>query len=114
MAKPVLSTDKSQLPSSPNYSYTPPPFCSLLAGEAREKGRCDNGTNVVALGCTINRHPTVLVQGDCSQSPTNHPEGVRLMDFRSSIGVDDKSTPHGTGKSWQQSSLKFTWINAST
>jgi hypothetical protein len=25
-----------------------------------------------------------------------HPEGVRLMDFRSSIGVYDKSTPHGT------------------
>ena len=33
------------VPSSPNYSYTP-------------KG-CDNGTNVVALGCTSNRHPTV-------------------------------------------------------
>ena len=32
------------LPSRPNYSYTP-------------KG-CDNGTNVVALGCTSNRHPT--------------------------------------------------------
>ena len=35
----------STVPSSPNYSYTP-------------KG-CNNGTNVVALGCTINRHPTV-------------------------------------------------------
>jgi hypothetical protein len=38
------------VPSSPNYSYTP-------------KG-CDNGTNVVALGCTINRHPTVH-DGQC-------------------------------------------------
>ena len=65
------------LPSSPNYSYTP-------------KG-CDNGTNVVALGCTGKSQ--LLVQGDCLQSP---PEGVRLMDFRSSIGVYDKSTPHGT------------------
>ena len=68
-AKPPTLLDLSGLtfvPSSPNYSYTPPPFCSLLAGEAREKGRCDNGTNVVALGgdclqspCTSNRHPTV-------------------------------------------------------
>jgi hypothetical protein len=33
------------LPSSPNYSYTPT--------------GCNNGTNVVALGCTINRNPTV-------------------------------------------------------
>jgi hypothetical protein len=36
---------RQNVPSSPNYSYTP-------------KG-CDNGTNVVALECTINRHPTV-------------------------------------------------------
>jgi hypothetical protein len=49
------SPPELQLPSSPNYSYTP-------LG-------CDNGSNVVALGwlvgdckqspCTINRNPTV-------------------------------------------------------
>ena len=46
----------------------------------------------------------LLVQGGCLQSPTNHPEGVQVMDFLSSIGVvsrgvlapHDKSTPHGT------------------
>ena len=53
----------------------------------------DSGRPIIATIQQDTGKSQLLIQGDCLQSP---PEGVRLMDFRSSIGVYDKSAPHGT------------------
>jgi hypothetical protein len=69
---------RSQAIISQSKPFAPEPMTSYRQEEKREVGLefSVNGTDKSQL----------LV----------HPEGVRLMDFRSSIGVYDKSTPHGT------------------
>ena len=68
----------------PLNSSLPPNFCSLLlAGRSQQEKR--------EVGLELNVNGTgksqLLVQGDCSQSPTNHPKGVRLMDFPGTISL---------------------------
>ena len=48
----LLASVQDDVPSSPNYSY------NGIASNPRPNV-CDNGTNVVALGCTINPHSMV-------------------------------------------------------
>jgi hypothetical protein len=49
-----------------------------------------------ATGVTHNSQPRLSPRVDTAESQLIvHPEGVRLMDSRSSVGVYDKSAPHG-------------------
>jgi hypothetical protein len=59
---------------------------------------------VIAGICLINKFTVGIefnVNGTDKSQLLVHPEGVRLMDFRSSIEVYDKSTPHGTNEGFE-------------